>query len=1217
MTSSRTHTPTSDAETFSNSIANSKTNNSALSLSIPRTDTLRDDASLSNRTSLMHLRSPSAASRVSFSSYKSGLWSCKSHDRRFQHDFSLCYKASDSRLAAALHAKLELASRYQWPQDPPIVFFDRSCVGLFPASTIISTSKSAPPQNGIALSKIVLYLLTDSSMQKISSNLQKSNKQDKFLLEIEEGLRLAGEKDGPLLCPIIVGDFLDANAPRSNNFRNILSKEKKASSSKLKVFTNLFQRVNKVSKTVINAAEKAKNPARKFDPFSVSSQGNQNHPDLPSTMDGLFAYQAIHLDPRDLDTAVAKILNIFEKELMPPAPKPKLTPNKKKDMKEASVYFSCREPEIQSVHHGIHSRHPVIISGEPGIGKSALAAKYASIYGKKFNSIFWISCESRNSAYAGLQNICNSLLLTVTSKSGRSVERSEIRRVANQYLERANDYLLILDQADDTNVVLDILQGVTEFGGSVIITSQDEHFAELLSARLHPASQSRPSTRVKLVRLRRWTTQQTYSFLCGRVPVIKTTDSITLKQILNLIDGLPMVAELICALITSLRLGPRRIGELSMDTENAPYFDSLRSLEIIFRMSVLALFDLDKNETTAGSIARAAIMILGLMSCVASTDVPREYLEAAVESRYSEAFRLLINMSLIFGSASIVSIHPAIQILGFNILGRSTLIHSPDPVMQQMWMQRSVRAMLLCFPEEVTPENEELAKKLRIHVFHSVGNATNQMDVDYIANIIELSDRMLAWLHYWKELQRARDLLEHQLFLTSSLHADKTSHADIVTALHNIGQVCLELGDLPASAMFFNQAIAAAVSNNGTRECDDVASSLNGLGQVSLEQGNSADAREFFKEALKIFRIVQSENPEDEDELGRDIAVTLNNVGLAASASGDYDTAWTSYQDALDKFVELHGGRYDKDVAQTLVNLANVAHARDDYEESIRLHLESLEIKKELYRYEMMRSASTDDEETSPRKSFMERMSISNLSRDGESIRGRKSIMGLSIKSKDDNAERKKSIVDRLSILGIELNDVEADKASRRKSFLAGNENEADKATRRKSIFGGNDAEADNASRHKSILGSLNRTRSPDSFAPSFIGSDIGSRISGSRVSFGRLGSPQRDRERKPVIVKNTDIANHLNLLGTVASDSGNYKMAEKFFTEALDTYIAVYGTRDHPECGLLLNNLGIAAYDRQDFDGAKKYYEQALSVYISVHGTRNHIDCAMAINNL
>ncbi|KAJ1567744.1 hypothetical protein HK096_008851 [Nowakowskiella sp. JEL0078] len=443
--------------------------------------------------------------------------------------------------------------------------------------------------------------------------------------------------------------------------------------------------------------------------------------------------------------------------------------------------------------------------------------------------------------------------------------------------------------------------------------------------------------------------------------------------------------------------------------------------------------------------------------------------------------------------------------------------------------------MLLCFHEEVSPENEELAKNHRNHIFHAVGSATDQMDVDYLTNIIELADRMLAWLHFWKELQRARDLLEHQLFLTSSLHADKTSHPDVATALHNIGQVCVELGDLPASATFFNQAITAEVSVNGTSECDDIASSLNGLGQTK--------------------------NPEDEEELNRDIAITLNNFGLTASAS---------------------------DVAQTLANLANVSHAHDNYAASIRLNLESLEIKKEFYR---------------------------DLSRDGESLGGKKSIMGLSIISRDDNADRRKSIVGRLSILGIELNDPEKDKASRRKSFLGSNQADDDKASHRKSIFGSN--ESDNTSRHKSFLGSFSQTKSLDSRAPSFIGSDVGSRTSESRISIGRFGSPQRDRENGPVIVKNRDIANHLNLLGTVASDSGDYKLAEKYFMEALDTDIAVYGTRDHPDCGLLLNNLGIAAYDRQDFDSAKRYYEQALSVYISVHGTRNHSDCAMAINNL
>ncbi|KAJ3119711.1 hypothetical protein HK098_005216 [Nowakowskiella sp. JEL0407] len=1159
----------------------------------------------------------SAASRFRIPTFSSQNWTCKSHNRKSIHDFALCYRAADSRLASAFHAKLELSARYQWPQSPPIVFFDRNCLGLIP---------SPNPPKGINLSKIVLYLITDTSMQKMSANLQKENKQDRFLADIEEGLALSDQKGGPILIPIVVVEnpgtipkplpaFEPLKKTSTPNMKKKISMNFKAIGA---VFRGSKSKSSKSSKSIENV-DKRKSIST-FDPFTDSNdstvvEGNRRHTNHAETWDSLFSFQSVYLDPNHMDTAVKQILNIYEKEVAPRVPKQLVKSLNNREVlgkshtpktlienlilktdalnelfpPDPSPFFAHRDMELLAINNGMRSNHIVVLSGDAGIGKTSIASQFAQQNQSQYPLIFWISCESRNSAYSALQTMCTAAGRTVISqKMGQPPARKQIRKIGVEILSTRTDYLLILDQADDVGVVKEVFSGISNFGGSVIITTQNEEVAEFVSRQLNVGSE-KLQYKVKMIRIRRWTIQQTTSFLYSRVPFLRSTDENMMRRLLSVVDGWPMAAEFLAGHIISRRLGPRGIGELFANEISKPFFAILKPLETVFRMSVAAFFDIDRNDSiqvsgvpyTPGAVARAAIMILGVSSCMASSTIPKEIFEAAVEQRYSDAYRMLVNMSLISGTPNFVNVHPAVQILSFNILGKHNLIDTPDSDVQIMWMMRTVRAMLISFPTVIIPENSEFAATLRIHAFHIIGNTNSEMSDEYIIEVIELSDRLLLWLHYWKDLERAKDLLQHQLYLTASLYADEESHPDIATALHNLGQVCLELGDLSEAKTYFDEAVVNATIVNGTRDCADVAASLNGLGQIASDQGNATLARTYFDEALKILKEVQKEETVDRDiememEISRDIAVTLNNVGLCASSSGDYDTAWKSYNEALTIFIEVHGNKQNKDVAQTYTNLANVAHARGEYAEAIHMHTESLEIMKELYGFKTFKE---EDKESKNKKrtSFIDRMSVRSSRKERES--------NVETVIRMDQPE----IANHLSLLGTVSSD-------------AGNYSDAEWYFKQA------------LDTYTAAYGTENHP-------------DCGLMLN----NLGIAAYDKRDFDAAKkyyemalsvyVSVHGTknhiDCAMAINNLGLVASDRGDKELAEGYFKEALETKVNVYGTTKHKDCASTLNNLGLVASDRKDFKSAEKYYEEAIEILTVVHGTRFQEQIGMTLNNL
>ena len=93
------------------------------------------------------------------------------------------------------------------------------------------------------------------------------------------------------------------------------------------------------------------------------------------------------------------------------------------------------------------------------------------------------------------------------------------------------------------------------------------------------------------------------------------------------------------------------------------------------------------------------------------------------------------------------------------------------------------------------------------------------------------------------------------------------------------------------------------------------------------------------------------------------------------------------------------------------------------------------------------------------------------------------------------------------------------------------------------------------------------------------------------------------------------DVAQSLNNLANLYSDTGRYQEAEPLLKEALAIRRKRLGN-DHPSVAQSLNNLAVLYYETGRYQEAEPLYKEALAIYRKLFGN-DHPDVARSLNNL
>lgn len=195
----------------------------------------------------------------------------------------------------------------------------------------------------------------------------------------------------------------------------------------------------------------------------------------------------------------------------------------------------------------------------------------------------------------------------------------------------------------------------------------------------------------------------------------------------------------------------------------------------------------------------------------------------------------------------------------------------------------------------------------------------------------------LAGLHQnLQEYETSESLYQQALRIREQIHATELSHPEVAISKQNLGLLYEAWGDKAKAKTFLREAMAMRQESERV-DPRVLGETFRFVGAYEHRLGNYAEAEEQFRSALEKQRsILPSDHP--------DLAVTLENLGLACSAQNRFQEGRDWMQQALTIRQQALGQR-DPLTAQTIHNLAGVTTGLRDFATAESLYREALELR--------------------------------------------------------------------------------------------------------------------------------------------------------------------------------------------------------------------------------------------------------------------------------
>lgn len=592
-------------------------------------------------------------------------------------------------------------------------------------------------------------------------------------------------------------------------------------------------------------------------------------------------------------------------------------------------FFTGREDILTHLHETLIANktdtllQAQAISGLGGIGKTQIAIEYAYRYRNDYQAIFWVRADSRETLVADLATIADLLHLPEANEQ----ERNRAIKGCRRWLNEHTGWLLILDNADDMQMVSDFLP--SEGKGQVILTTRAQatgliaHNIELEYMGLEEGA---------LFLLRR-------AKLIAREAPLDTASYINwtkARTIVQLMDGLPLaldqagayIEETACGLSDYLNLYQRRQTALLRRRGR---------LAIDHPESVATTWSLSFKKVEQAHAA--AIELLQLCAFLHPDAIPEELFHAGATEMGSvlapvAADPLELDMVIeVLRRYSLLRRSPDTHILTIHRLVQAVLIDQMDERTKRQWAERTVRVVHKTFPE-IEFATRERCQRCFPHVLACIA-LIEQWNMAF-PETAQLLNRAGKYLRASGQYKEAEPLLKQALAIYTQ--TVEPEHPNVTTCLNDLATLYWNQGKYAQAETLFQQALTMREQILGP-EHPDVATSLNDLALLYWEQGNYTQARPLFQRALAIReQILAPEHP--------DTAETLNNLGILYLAQGQYTAAETMLQKSLVIWEHTLGLDHPQ-VAYSLNNLAFLYYTQGRYMQAEPLYLRALAIREQ------------------------------------------------------------------------------------------------------------------------------------------------------------------------------------------------------------------------------------------------------------------------------
>ncbi len=559
-----------------------------------------------------------------------------------------------------------------------------------------------------------------------------------------------------------------------------------------------------------------------------------------------------------------------------------------------NTHFTGREDILSELRAALTSGEPAAwkqaVTGMGGVGKTQIALEYIYRHMAEYQIIWWIRSEELATMASDYANLAEPLGLPEKD----SIDQTEIVRAVKSWLEHNSGWLLIFDNAQDTNEMGDYLPQAG--GGHVIITSRNpgwSKIAKLLPAKVFDRTES-------------------IDFLCMRT---EQDDKEAADMLAEELGDLPLALEQAGAYIEETTMSLAAYCELFKSRRQELWGEETPPMG--YPKAVGATWSLAMDRV--GEESPEAAYLLNLCSYLAPDDIPIELLRkgkehlpeplaSAVTNQLimNRAVRSLSRYSLIESKDEKLSVHRLVQAVVRDRL---------DEDDKKDWVKIALNLVNEVFPNKSSDVRTwPLCSPLMPHALVAAAHA-EMLEVApgetyYILNQIG------TYLSGRADFKEAKGLYKRALLLAEQVYG--LDDPKVAINLSNLGGVLRDLGDLQGAKQNYERALAIGEAVYGP-DHPTVIIRVNNLGLLLRDMGDLKGAKKNLERALAIHEAAYGPDHPT-------VAIGVNNLGLVLQDLEDLKGAKINYERAL----AINEAAYGPDHPTVAISVNNLGRFLQD-----------------------------------------------------------------------------------------------------------------------------------------------------------------------------------------------------------------------------------------------------------------------------------------------
>ena len=548
--------------------------------------------------------------------------------------------------------------------------------------------------------------------------------------------------------------------------------------------------------------------------------------------------------------------------------------------------------------------------------------------------VFWIKAESRDVLASDFVTIAG--LLALPEKDVQ--DQSSIIRAVKNWLNASSDWLLILDNVEDLDMIREFLPERST--GHILLTTREYAM----------------SGKAQRIRLEPMEPQEGSLLLLRRADIIpqnatlesaSEADRTQAEEIVQIMGGLPLGLDQAGAYIEETSCGISGYTELFQMHQK----ELLKRPDTSFSSHepVATTWNLAFKNVQAQNAAAADL--LRLCAFLYPDAIPEEIVNQVPED-FSPHLHTLANNPLTLNEAigvllkySLIRRDPTSKTLAMHRLIQLALKNEIDEDTQRQWATYAVRTVNEAFPK-VSFDVWSLCQRYLPHA-----QSCKALLQQYTLAFPEAASLLNKMGHYlWDsgEFAEAQPLLEHALKMREQVLG--LEHPDLAQSLNDLAVLYNQQQMDKRAEPLHHRALAIRERALGPEHLH-VSQSLHNLGSLYYDQEQYTQAESLYRRALAIREEVQEQNP-------LVFAEALMALGACYNVQGKHVQAKAHLQHALAIYEHTVGSNHP-DTAICLRSLAYVFYNERNYQQAESLYVRARAIQEKVLGLEHFQLAHT------------------------------------------------------------------------------------------------------------------------------------------------------------------------------------------------------------------------------------------------------------------